>query len=225
MKRMIAAIVLAFGFVVIGHPMVESDVHAQGWTAMWRITVTNLTYSQAFTPILAATHGHNTLIFTPGTAASAELQALAEGGDTVPLAMALSNKSMSVETTAGLLLPGQTAEIIVTGGSMYRYLSLVSMLIPTNDGFVGLSVELASHPKMVQYYAYAYDAGTEMNDESCASIPGPHMECQGGMGTNGSPGGGEGVVLIHRGIQGVGDFGPDNDWRNPVARVTIRRVS
>ena len=28
-------------------------------------------------------------------------------------------------------------------------------VIPTNDGFVGLSVELASHPQMVQYYAYA----------------------------------------------------------------------
>ena len=34
MRRMIAAIVLTFGFVVIGHPMVESDVHAQGWTGM-----------------------------------------------------------------------------------------------------------------------------------------------------------------------------------------------
>ena len=224
MKRMVGAIVLALG-LAFANPMVQPDIHAQSWTGMWQITVTNLTYSQSFTPILAATHGEDTMVFAPGMAASAELQMLAEGGDTAPLAMALKNKSMSVETTAGLTLPGMTAEIMVSGGSMYRYVSLAAMLIPTNDGFVGFEAMLPSEPSPMMYYAYAYDAGTEMNDESCASIPGPHMECEGGMGTNGAPGGGEGAVLIHRGIQGVGDFGPDNDWRNPVALITILRVS
>jgi hypothetical protein len=38
--------------------------------------------------------------------------------------------------------------------------------------------------------------------------------------------GGEGFVRISEGIHGVGDL-PANlwDWRNPVAKITIRRLS
>jgi hypothetical protein len=33
-------------------------------------------------------------------------------------------------------------------------------------------------------------------------------------------------VHIHSGIHGIGDLRPEHfDWRNPVARITIRRVS
>jgi hypothetical protein len=38
-------------------------------------------------------------------------------------------------------------------------------------------------------------------------------------------GGEEGFVRIHEGIHGVGDFvEATRDWRNPVAKVSIRRV-
>jgi hypothetical protein len=48
----------------------------------------------------------------------------------------------------------------------------------------------------------------------------------GGFGAGGAPAGGEeGYVHIHAGIHGVGDLEPGmRDWRNPVARITIRRV-
>ena len=186
--------------------------------------MTNLTSNQYFTPVLAATHGNDMSIFTPGRAASDELRTLAEGGDTMPLAMALMGRAMSVETTRGLLKPGATTELLLNGGSMHRHLSLAAMLIPTNDGFVGFSTMLPSEPQVMTYYAYAYDAGTETNDENCDSIPGPHMECT-RPGGSGAPGMGEGYITIHRGIQGGGDFGGDRDWRNPVARITIQRLS
>jgi len=36
---------------------------------------------------------------------------------------------------------------------------------------------------------------------------------------------GEGRVLIHRGIQGVGQLNPSMfDWRNPGAKITIKRI-
>ena len=74
-------------------------------------------------------------------------------------------------------------------------------------------------------YAYAYDAGTERNDELCGSIPGPSfVEC-GGSGGGAQVGDGEGVVTVHSGIHGIGDLEPSlRDWDNPVARVTIRKV-
>ena len=74
-------------------------------------------------------------------------------------------------------------------------------------------------------YAYAYDAGTEINDELCASIPGPsYPEC-GGPGMGGSPGNGEGTIVISGSIKGGVDIGTNRDWKNPVARITIQKVS
>ena len=69
-----------------------------------------------------------------------------------------------------------------------------------------------------------YSITTEVNDESCASIPGPsYPEC-GGPGTGGSPGNGEGAIVISGGIHGIGDFGSDRDWNNPVAKIRIVKV-
>ncbi|CAI4171476.1 hypothetical protein ALT1644_60072 [Alteromonas macleodii] len=46
------------------------------------------------------------------------------------------------------------------------YLSLLSMLIPTNDAFVGMdSIEIPTEPGTYTYYLNAYDAGTELIDE------------------------------------------------------------
>ena len=75
-------------------------------------------------------------------------------------------------------------------------------------------------------YSPGYDAGTEDNDETCASIPGPpYPEC-GGPGGGAAPPGGEGYVFIHAGMHGNGDFDETlRDWRNPVARITIERLS
>jgi hypothetical protein len=97
------------------------------------------------------------------------------------------------------------------------------MLIPTNDAFVALNgIEAPVGNKTLTLFAPAYDAGTEANDELCASIPGPVC---GGEGFNASRAGAEGFVHIHAGIQGIGDLSPAMyDWQNPVARITIRRV-
>lgn len=205
------------------------------WTGTYMVRVTNLTAAQHFTPILAATHGEDTYIYMPGMPASEELEALAEGGDTMPLAMMLAGKAMSIETTMGLLGPGMSTEFMINGGSMARNLSLAAMLIPTNDGFVGIQAMLPSEPGMVTYYAHAWDAGTEENDESCHSIPGPpYEECAEAEDEeedhdhdhdHDDHGHAEGHISIHRGIQGVGDFSSERDWRNPVAMITIRRVS
>ena len=66
----------------------------------------------------------------------------------------------------------------------------------------------------------AYDSGTEINDELCASLPGP------GCGPDAGPeSDGEGYVYPAPGIRGVGDLDADAlAWNNPVARITIRRV-
>ncbi len=212
------------------------NVAAQGGR-MYEVTITNLTRGQRFTPILVATHHDGVNLFDLGTPASAELETLAETGNTTPLTNLLLGTGgvFDVVTSAGLLDPGASVTVQIRGGvDGFNRLSLASMLIPTNDAFIaldGVSLPFAlicpicrSQPVVIT--SPAYDSGSEPNDELCASIPGPFfVEC-GGPGGGGTPAGGEGYVHIHAGIHGVGDLDPSvRDWRNPVASITIREVN
>jgi hypothetical protein len=224
-----AALTLALGLAAssaaLAAPTDEDATFAGG---RFEVTVTNLTRGQQFTPVLVASHKARVSLFTLGQPASAELGTLAESGNPGPLAALLSANAKvgHVVTGSGLTNPGASTTLIVEGRSGFPRLSLAAMLIPTNDAFVAAhSVLLPKDYKTMTYTLSAYDAGTERNDETCASIPGPNFPECGGPGSGGAPGGGEGFVHVHAGIHGVGNFAPANrDWRNPVAVVTVRRM-
>jgi hypothetical protein len=195
----------------------------------FEVTITNLTRGQQFTPILVATHKASVKLFEPGMPASAELSTLAEEGNTAPLAAALSARPETgqVVTGSGLTEPGGSKTIVVHGRSGFGFFSVAAMLIPTNDGFFAVNgVALPRGNDTLTLTVPAYDSGTERNDESCASIPGPFFAECGGSGGGGAPlGGEEGFVHIHAGIHGIGNFKPsDRDWRNPVALIKVRRL-
>ena len=222
MKRNRAVLALVVAVVVIGAPMTAS---AQ---SMYEVKITNVTPGQWFAPILAVTHSPDMNIFLPGTQASAELREMAEVGDVSGLMMMYEGMMgvMDVQMT-GMTMPGVTTEIMISGMYGYR-VSLVSMLVPTNDAFLGANMMLPGEGGMMGY-ANAYDAGTEMNDEMCSSIPNPPptdwAECGGMLGAGARIGMGEGGIVISNGINGQGDFMPMmRDWKNPVARITVHMM-
>lgn len=222
MKRTICILALALAVGVVASPMMAS---AQD---MYHVKITNLTPGQAFTPFLLVTHSPGMNVYLPGTMASAELRAIAEGGNIMPMMEKYTGMMgvMDVEGGDSLTTPGVTTEFMISGMYGYR-LSLVGMLLPTNDGFVGANMMLPMEGGMMGY-AYGYDAGTEMNDELCSSIPNPgglhDRECDAG-GPGETIGMGEGAIVIHSGIHGHGDFMPmHRDWKNPVARITITKM-
>ena len=143
-------------------------------------------------------------------------------------ALLLANPDVrAVVNSGGLLNPGQSVTQRVSTRGGFDNVSVAAMLIPTNDGFFAVNdLEGPNGQEAITVFSPAYDAGTERNDELCASIPGPNfIEC-GGPGGGGAPGGGEGYVHVHAGIHGLGDLRPGiRDWRNPVAKITIRRVN
>jgi hypothetical protein len=198
---------------------------ADNWT--YEVTVTNTTYNQRFTPILLATHKPDIRFFTLGQPAIPQLATLAEEGNVAPLRAVLDGSPLVRATTAatGLLEPGKSSTFQIQGNPWRDRLSIAAMLIPTNDAFVSLNAVQLPYPGWATqtYTALAYDAGSEVNDELCASIPGPNfVEC-GGSGGGARAGGGEGFVHVHRGMHGVGDFKAiARDWRNPVATVSVR---
>ena len=212
MKRFITTTALLLSLIAIG----PSAALAQS-TGTYQVNITSLVPAQVFTPVLVATHNSSAALFTVGAAASAELQVLAETGNVTPMTTLLNADTnvLDVQNSGGLHGPGNTGGVVVTGSDTFNWVSLASMLIPTNDAFVSARTTLPAAGEVKVLYAYAYDAGTEVNDERCASIPGPnYVEC-GGPGTGGSPGGGEGMVLIHSGIRGDGDFGTKPRLENP----------
>ena len=204
---------------------IASDDHRGG---RYEVTITNLTRGQQFTPVLLTSHKSSLSLFQLGRPASPALIILAEDGNTAPLAAALSARPDVGDVVSGnsLTPPGGSTTLVINARGGFKQFSLAAMLIPTNDAFVALAgVDLPSGNDTLTIHALAYDAGSERNDELCASIPGPMFAECGGPGSGGAPGGGEGYVHVHAGMHGIGNFQPANrDWRNPVAVITVRRM-
>ena len=203
--------------------------HLPASAAMFEVTVTNLTRGQRFTPILVASHRAGVRLFELGQPASSQLASLAEEGDVAPLTtlLNLSPDVLDVVDSGALLEPGASVTVRVETRGDFNFVSLASMLIPTNDGFVALNgVAGPRGPEVGTHFSPVYDSGSERNDELCASIPGPFFDECGGPGGGGAPAdGAEGYVHIHAGMHGIGDMNPAlRDWRNPAARIVIRRL-
>jgi hypothetical protein len=192
---------------------------------MYEVTVTNLTAHQVFTPLLIVSHPHDTQLFQVGQPASEALEQVAESGDTSALATELMTTGGALDVVALTepLLPGASVTEQITTDMEASHISVIGMLVPTNDGFVALNS--AHVPETSETLRVpAYDAGTEANDELCASIPGPPAVCT-GEGFNPSIEGAEGFVHIHRGIHGSPDLNAATyDWRNPVAQITLQAI-
>ncbi len=214
----------------------------------YEITVTNLTQGQWFTPILGIGHRPNFALPEAGQIASGTpLETLAETGNPGPLAGEVGGESGVNHTTiapdpnglAGVLLPpGQSVTFTLPATRTYwERISLVAMLTPTNDAFFALrGARTPFRHQTVTYFAQAYDAGTEVNSEICAEIPGPPplaeiLGCTLDSSSDASTGTPEdGVIHIHNGIHGApsipnSGLNPMNqDWNNPVAKVVIQRI-
>ena len=204
------------------------------------IKVTNLTSAIYFTPLLVAAHDSNNRLFMEGATASTSLQAMAEGGDIAALSTDVQALGANVveNPAEGLLAPGSSTSFTLDTNKTYDLLSLTAMLLPTNDGFVGVdSLELPTKKGTYTYYLNAYDAGTEANNEVINGGGAP-----GALGIPVDPGSNSGsdgtgitnttensMIHIHRGA--IGDTDPtggvsDLDstvhrWLNPVAKLVI----
>jgi len=205
------------------------------------VTIANLTNSIYFTPFLAAAHPAGNNLFVTGQAASANLQAMAEGGDTAGLIADVTALGATIadNPAGGLLAPaGSTTFNMNTDGTSNDRLSIVAMLLPTNDAFAGLNaIEIPVAPGTYTFDVPAYDSGTEANDElltgggmpGVAGIPGDPSMLTGTGGTGAAGADANPNVHIHRGSLGDTDaMGGNSDldsrvhrWLNPVVRVTI----
>ncbi|KPH94450.1 hypothetical protein AMS58_11875 [Pseudoalteromonas porphyrae] len=205
------------------------------------LKLTNLTQGIHFTPILITAHNNEEHLFEVAMPASTALQTMAEGGNLDPLVAqaTAAGSDMAANPAAGLLAPTTSTmtTLMTTDGN--DYLSVTAMLLPTNDGFVGLdSWKIPTEAGTYTVYLNGYDAGTEANDELVVAGSG----APGTPGIPAAPGGNAGTggagltstesntnVHIHAGNLGDDDLSAGasdlsntvHRWLNPVAKLTV----
>jgi hypothetical protein len=203
------------------------------------IEIQNLTQGLYFTPIAAVTHSPDNSLFEVGEEASPEIQAMAEGGSLGGLTAiaAAIGADVLAEPSAGPLGPSAkvSGSFMTTQGN--TVLSVVAMVLPSNDGFIGLDNWII--PTEVGTYTIflnAYDAGTEANDELVGSgepgapgMPAPPFLTLGTGGSGVTSTQSNNNIHIHPGnigddsaSGGVSDVTNSiHRWLNPVAKVTV----
>lgn len=187
------------------------------------------------TPVAWATHTAAVSLFTEGAPASAGIEALSEDGNPMPLAMSLEGLTgigtsgveaiPNGEAGAGPALPGNGYTFTVTPDADNRFLSLATMLVPSNDFFLAFGPEGialldeagAARSDLdiatdIAASLVAWDSGTEQNQAGAAGSD--QAPQQAGPDTGEAEG--NGLVRLL----------PDGVWSYPavneIVRVTVR---
>jgi hypothetical protein len=200
-------------------------------TARYSVSVTNLTSSQPLAPPAVIMHAGGYSAWQVGAAASPGVERLAEGGDPA-LLIAEATAAGARETASGSapVPPGGSETFTLTvKHSRDLRLTTASMLVNTNDGFAGTAGALIgdlAKGEVRTVTSFVYDAGTEPNTETAATIPGP---AGGGEGFNAAreP---RNFVAMHSGVvthdDGLASSVLDESHRfqAPVVRIVITRT-
>lgn len=209
------------------------------------VTVTNLAPSDGslLTPVFLATQNGVYDFFDVGSAASENLERLAEDGTTGPrvdAALASGGVSEALVTAGGPLMPGESRTVTFfadPSDPLTQYLSYASMVIPSNDAFIGnddpLQLDLFdSNGSLIRRIGAealivtgdeVWDAGTEVNDEIPENTAALAQSAPNTGVTEG------GVVQQHPGFQGSARLGgpigniltarPGSDFTLPGAQI------
>ena len=172
-------------------------VSGNAWALPLQVTVSNQQKPGGFyfTPTWVGFHDGGFDYFDSGMSASAELEALAEGGDVSPLRSTLGTNGDGTARVdyvltapngfpgAPIFDPGDSATqmVDVANPASNRFLSFGAMVIPSNDAFFGNDNPMAyevfdssgmfTGPITIGIYGDAiYDSGTEMNNGKGAAF-------------------------------------------------------
>jgi hypothetical protein len=218
MKRIMLALLAAVVLAVPTAAWSDDD----GGTRAWNVTVTNLTRpgSQPLSPPLFVVHSHRADVWSVGEIATHPVAAIAEDANNAPAESALPDLPgvRDVFTGAGGPIPPGTSRTytVETRGNFDR-LTVLTMLVNTNDAFTGLdSLRVGGRGETLQ--TGAYDGGSERNNEDADFIPGPCCNHPFVRDPEGE------LIRMHEGIKGTGDLDPAvYGWSDPVARIRIVR--
>lgn len=158
--------------------------------AQFEVRFTNLTNAQPMSPVAVIMHSSGFNNFIDGERASVAVEMLAEGGSNAQVlseAQAATATHIASASTAGPVPPRSTTTTpitldVPTARLNDLRLSIMSMLVHTNDAFTGLNATDISNMAVGSsrtFTAPTWDAGTELDNELAATIPGPDFNGEG----------------------------------------------
>ena len=228
MKKTLSIFLVLGGLVALVGLLAGGVLSADGQSEelMTEVSITNLTRGQIMSPVFVARHDTGAgSLYSLGESANEAMAKMAEDADASVLLEAWAPETngnvaeaMLVKLNDGPIMPGETVTMSFDIDDGNKWMSFASMLVTTNDAFIGANAFDLSKSRTV--YLNAYDSGTEVNSEDCAYIPGPPCGSH-----RHDPAEAEGFVYVHPGIHGRdgSDLDPaTQDWRNPVARLSIK---
>jgi len=162
---------------------------AQAATLEVSITNESTTDGLFLTPVLSIFHDGSFDAFDEGSAASAGVEAIAEGGQVGTVLQAATDAGANAGVLANpagfagapLIDPGETATLLFDVNPDDRYFSFLSMVIPSNDLFIGndnpMAYEVFDAAGLFTnlgtinvYGGDVWDGGTEANDNQGAAF-------------------------------------------------------
>jgi hypothetical protein len=203
--------------------------------ASFDVTVTNLTNGQPVSPVAVIAHQDGYSVFTIGSPATVGLETMAEGGDNSMLIAEADADASVIATGSGAAPVGPAGSDTVTIDVLESdvadlMISISTMLVNTNDaisGLNGVDVSGLAEGDAWTGRAIVYDAGTEINTELAAEIPGP---AGGGEGFNAARSDRDDRVAMHSGVISQDDglatsaLTGQHRFDNPALMVRIERT-
>ncbi len=192
----------------------------------YEIIITNLTKGQILTTPIVVLHNKKKELFKIGEEASPGLITLAEEGQTEKFEdelRALDRKQVDNYAIADTnLLPGKSLKIIIkTKKASKLNFTILSMLATTNDTFVAAHSLPLPKRRTKEYELNAFDAGSEFNNESCDTIPGPPCNNPNVRDTSNA----EGFITKSLGLRGTGDLDLEKfGFTGPAAKIEIKLI-
>lgn len=193
-------------------------------TAIFEITVTNVTADNVISPFLAVAHDQDLSLFTPTKEASPGVAAIAETGDTSVLQSELEGMDgiMSMgKPDGGPIFAANSATIKIEVPYTLKkqpVLTLLAMIGRSNDSFIALRnlpLNQFKYPNAQKtFFATNYDAGSEENTGDVEDF-----------GSGGHPiENAEGFISLDRGLNPRGNAPDIFAWGPKAASVTIKRI-
>ncbi len=207
--------------------------------ARFEVSVTNLTNAQPLSPVAIMLHNAGFHSFIDGETSSTALELLAEGGDNSEV---LSEARAAAEyiasgSTDGPVPPRSISSAVslsVPSDQLNNlHLSVISMLVHTNDAFTGANAANISGMAIGDSRTMngpTWDSGTEANTETRSTMPGPDF---GGEGFNAERDDLIDLVRFHQSVVtnessefglATSDLQDRHRFLNPTARIVVTRV-
>jgi hypothetical protein len=203
-----------------------SEPAAADGPVTYEVTFTNMTSGQPMTPPVVVTHDATTQLATPGTFASAQIEAVAEGGNNAPLLLALADDpgvSYFDVAGAGPFGPGGSVSVTLSAHDG-DVLSTINMLVCSNDAITGLNSAALPDEGALTYYAKPYDARTERNTNRAGDVPGapPCAGLRAGGGADQDGLGQNKKIKSHPGLHNAGVLSFSK--HDQVIQITVERI-